>query len=193
MKNRILILLTMVFVFACSSLVSAKVEIGMSGSTVQSVQYMLQDAGYLSGGTDGVFGSGTQAAVEQFQADHGLDVDGIVGSATMAALSEASGRPIPDESDGGYQHTIIMEATAYSADDPGNSGYTAMGNYLHHGLVSVDPDVIPLGTQLYIEGYGYAIADDTGGAIVGNRIDLGMDSRAEALEFGRQDVVVHIL
>ena len=158
MKNRILILLTMVFVFACSSLVSAKVEIGMSGSTVQSVQYMLQDAGYLSGGADGVFGSGTQAAVEQFQADHGLDVDGIVGSATMAALSEASGRPIPDESDGGYQHTII-----------------------------------PLGTQLYIEGYGYAIADDTGGAIVGNRIDLGMDSRAEALEFGRQDVVVHIL
>ena len=53
--------------------------------------------------------------------------------------------------------------------------------------------MIPLGTRLYIEGYGEAIADDTGGAIVGNRIDLGMDSRDEALDFGRQDVVVHIL
>ena len=194
MKNRILFVITMLVILASSSLVCAKVEVGMSGSTVQSVQYMLQDTGYLSGEADGIFGGGTKAAVEQFQADHGLDVDGIVGSQTMAALSEASGRAIPNESaDGGYQQTLIMEATAYSADDPGNSGYTAMGNYLHRGLVSVDPDVIPLGTQLYIEGYGYAIADDTGGAIVGNRIDLGMDSRTEALEFGRQDVVVHIL
>ena len=195
MKNRILILLTFIFVFACSSLVCAKVEMGMSGSAVQSVQYMLMDTGYLSDGADGDFGPATETAVKQFQADHGLDADGIVGSQTMAALSEASGREIPDESESsdGYQRRLVMEATAYTEDDPGSTGYTANGHRLQRGMVAVDPDVIPLGTQLYIEGYGYAVADDTGGAIVGNRIDLAMDSTSEAENFGRRDVVVYVL
>lgn len=196
MKNRILILLTFIFVFACSSLVCAKVEMGMSGSAVQSVQYMLMDTGYLSDGADGDFGPATETAVKQFQADHGLDADGIVGSQTMAALSEASGRPIPDESqesNDGYQRRLVMEATAYTEDDPGSTGYTASGHRLQRGMVAVDPDIIPLGTQLYIEGYGYAVADDTGGAIVGNRIDLAMDSTSEAIDFGRRDVVVYVL
>lgn len=195
MRNRILILLAALFVCACSSLVCAKVEMGMSGSVVQSVQYMLEDTGYLSDGADGVFGDGTATAVKRFQADHGLDADGVVGSQTMAALSEASGREIPDESgnNGGYQQRIVMEATAYTADDPGSSGYTASGHRLERGMVSVDPDVIPLGTKLYVEGYGYAVAEDTGGAIVGNRIDLAMDSTSEALDFGRRDVVVYVL
>lgn len=195
MKNRILILLTFIFVFACSSLVCAKVEMGMSGSVVQSVQYMLMDTGYLSDGADGDFGPATETAVKQFQADHGLEVDGIVGSQTMAALSEASGREIPDESSSndGYQRRLVMEATAYTEDDPGSTGYTANGHRLQRGMVAVDPSVIPLGTQLYIEGYGYAVADDTGGAIVGNRIDLAMDSTSEAENFGRRDVVVYVL
>ncbi|WP_301859930.1 peptidoglycan-binding protein [uncultured Megasphaera sp.] len=182
------------FVFVCSSLVCAKVEIGMTGSVVQSVQYMLMDTGYLADGADGAFGPATEAAVKRFQADYGLDVDGIVGSQTMAALSEASGREIPAESENsGYQQRIVMDATAYTADDPGNSGYTATGKRLQRGMVSVDPSVIPLGTQLYVEGYGYATAEDTGGAIYGNRIDLAMDSTDEALNFGRQDVVVYVL
>lgn len=111
----------------------------------------------------------------------------------MQALADASGRDIPEESNDGYRYSMVMDATAYTADDPGNSGYTAGGHRLTYGLVSVDPDVIPLGTHLYIEGYGNAIADDTGGAIVGNRIDLGMDDRDDALNFGRRDVVVHVL
>lgn len=182
------------FVFVCSSLVCAKVEMGMNGSVVQSVQYMLMDTGYLADGADGVFGSATEDAVKRFQADHGLDVDGIVGSQTMAALSEASGREIPaEEENGGYRQRIVMDASAYTADDPGNSGYTATGQRLRRGMVSVDPDVIPLGSQLYIEGYGYATAEDTGGSIVGNRIDLAMDSSAEAFNFGRREVVVYVL
>ncbi|HJE81884.1 MULTISPECIES: peptidoglycan-binding protein [Megasphaera] len=194
MKNRILILLTLIFVFACSSLVCAKVEMGMNGSAVQSVQYMLMDTGYLAGGADGIFGSATEDAVKRFQADYGLDVDGIVGSQTMAALSEASGREAPaEEGVGSYQRRIVMDASAYTADDPGNSGFTATGLRLRRGMVSVDPDVIPLGSQLYIEGYGYATAEDTGGSIVGNRIDLAMDSITEALNFGRREVVVYVL
>lgn len=178
-----------------TSLACAKVEMGMSGSVVQSVQYMLIDAGYLSDGADGAFGPATQAAVKKFQADKGLEVDGIVGSQTMTALSEASGREIPQEvgETNEYRKRLVMEATAYTTDDPGSTGYTANGNRLRHGLVAVDPDVIPLGTHLYIEGYGYAVADDIGGAINGNRIDLAMDSTSEALEFGRRDVVVYVL
>ena len=182
------------FVFACSSLACAKVEMGMTGSVVQNVQYMLIDTGYLEDGADGIFGQATEDAVKRFQADKGLDVDGIVGSQTMAALSEASGREVT-ESDGigQYQQRLVMDASAYTADDPGNSGYTATGHRLERGMVSVDPDVIPLGTQLYIEGYGYAVAADTGGAIVGNRIDLAMDTITEALNFGRREVVVYVL
>jgi 3D (Asp-Asp-Asp) domain-containing protein len=59
--------------------------------------------------------------------------------------------------------------------------------------VAVDPRVIPLGTRLYIPGYGWAIAGDTGGDIVGNRIDLGFDSLRGAMEFGRRDITVYRL
>ena len=57
----------------------------------------------------------------------------------------------------------------------------------------MDPNVIPLGTRLYIPGYGMAIAADTGGAIRGHKIDLLMESYGEAMEFGRRSVEVYVL
>jgi 3D (Asp-Asp-Asp) domain-containing protein len=90
-------------------------------------------------------------------------------------------------------HTIQMIATAYTAGSAGGGGMTAIGRPAGHGIVAVDPRVIPLGTRLYISGYGYAVAGDTGGDIVGNRIDLGFDSLREALLFGRRDVTVYRL
>jgi 3D (Asp-Asp-Asp) domain-containing protein len=86
-----------------------------------------------------------------------------------------------------------MDATAYSAEDPGCGPYTARGSRVAKGLVAVDPGVIPLGTRLYITGYGPAVADDTGGAIHGQVIDLAFNSRSEALQFGRRQVTVYIL
>ena len=86
-----------------------------------------------------------------------------------------------------------MVATAYTAGCPGCSGYTATGYRAGHGIVAVDPRVIPLGTKLYIPGYGFAIAGDTGGAIVGDRIDLGFDSLDDAVAFGRRSVKVYTL
>lgn len=83
----------------------------------------------------------------------------------------------------------MMEATAYTWT--GNR--TATGTWPSRGTVAVDPRVIPLGTELYIDGYGPGTATDTGGAIKGNRIDLYMDTEAECGEFGRRDVKVRFL
>ncbi len=88
---------------------------------------------------------------------------------------------------------LSMMATAYTASCGGCSGVTAIGRPAGHGIVAVDPRVIPLGTHMFIPGYGQAIAGDTGGAIVGNRIDLGFDSVSDALSFGRRPITVYLL
>lgn len=92
-----------------------------------------------------------------------------------------------------YTAVMSMEATAYLPSDGGGSGITAMGIPATYGVVAVDPSIIPLGTRVYIPGYGTAIAADTGGAIYGYRIDLCMESYAEAMDFGRRVVTVYVL
>lgn len=91
-----------------------------------------------------------------------------------------------------HGNRLIMIATAYA---PGaGAGYiTATGKRAQYGIAAVDPDVIPLGTRLYIPGYGYAVAADTGGAIQGMRIDLCFNSRSEAIRWGRRRVEVYIV
>lgn len=89
--------------------------------------------------------------------------------------------------------TIQVVATAYWADPSWSNGRTATGVPARYGVVAVDPSVIPLGTRLYIPGYGYGVAADTGGAIVGDRIDLCFDTGAQAIGYGRQAVTVYVL
>ena len=93
--------------------------------------------------------------------------------------------------------TLIVSATAYTASCTGCSGITATGINLkaNPGLkvIAVDPNVIPLGSKVYVEGYGYAVAGDTGGAIKGNKIDLFMAEQSSAIAFGRQQVKVTVL
>jgi 3D (Asp-Asp-Asp) domain-containing protein len=88
---------------------------------------------------------------------------------------------------------MVMEATAYTPWDEGCTGITKTGVPARYGIVAVDPDVIKLGSRLYVPGYGHALAADIGGAIVGNRIDLCMESVDQALSFGRRPVKVYIL
>jgi len=90
---------------------------------------------------------------------------------------------------------LTMEATAYdpSAGLKHPTFKTATGLRAEYGVVAVDPRVIPLGTKVFVEGYGFAIAADTGGAIKGNRIDLCMATDAMCRQFGRRKVKVHIL
>ncbi|MFT8872201.1 MAG: peptidoglycan-binding protein [Sporolactobacillus sp.] len=92
---------------------------------------------------------------------------------------------------------FYANSTAYTAHCNGCSGTTATGINLIQNpdakVVAVDPSVIPLGTKLYVEGYGYAVAADTGGAIKGQKIDLFFNSNADALQWGRRTVKVQIL
>ena len=106
-----------------------------------------------------------------------------------------------------YSKVITMNASAYdlsyqsTGKRPGDRyyGITASGTKARVGAVAVDPRVIPLGTKLYIESldgtkdYGFAIAEDTGGAIKGNKIDLFFNTYSECITFGRRNVKVYIL
>ena len=92
-----------------------------------------------------------------------------------------------------YRAAYTMRASACLPSDGGGSGITATGIPARHGVVAVDPNVIPLGSRLYIPGYGEAIAADTGGAIVGHTIDLCMESYDEAIQFGRRSVEVYVI
>lgn len=95
-----------------------------------------------------------------------------------------------------YTKKHTMSATGYTAFRPDGSRYTtAVGKAAKHGIVAVDPKIIPLGTRLYIEGYGTAIAADTGSAIKGNKIDLCFEMTNSEIRssFGRKTVDVYVL
>lgn len=96
---------------------------------------------------------------------------------------------------GSYTRSFTMEATAYTPFRCGGSksGRTATGVMATKGIVAVDPRFIPLGTKLYVEGYGFCEAADTGGAIKGLRIDLCFDTYNECIQFGRKKVQVYVL
>lgn len=93
--------------------------------------------------------------------------------------------------------TMTMTATAYTANCAGCSGITYTGINLkanpNQKVIAVDPRVIPLGSKVYVEGYGTAIAGDTGGAIKGNRIDVFIPDQASARAYGIKTVKVTIL
>ncbi|MDF2634920.1 MAG: hypothetical protein K0R78_1794 [Pelosinus sp.] len=99
-----------------------------------------------------------------------------------------------------YKEVLDIKATAYAPGAHDNDQWgdkTFLGTQIRPGVVAVDPDVIPLGSRLYIQhpdGHGeYAVAEDTGGAIKGNRIDIAKTSVEKAQDFGMKDVKVFIL
>ena len=95
-----------------------------------------------------------------------------------------------------YKRVLNMTATAYAPGPLDNGKWnnlTYMGGTVQHGVAAVDPRVIPMGTKLWVEGYGEAIAEDQGSAIKGNRIDLAFDKRNDALDYGIQNVKIYVL
>lgn len=106
-----------------------------------------------------------------------------------------------------YKEMIYMQATAYDLSVescgklPGEPGYgiTYSGTKARPGVIAVDPRVIPLGTKVYVEStdgtsdYGFAIAEDTGSAIKGNRVDIFIGDRRTALRYGRRNVKIYVI
>ncbi|HXK34371.1 MAG TPA: ubiquitin-like domain-containing protein [Dehalococcoidia bacterium] len=120
--------------------------------------------------------------------------DTIIYYPTRTGRNDAA----PAAGSGAVSRVLRMYATYYtpassgrSPDDP-NYGVTATGVVVTYGVVAVDPNVIPLGTRLFIPGYGYAVAADTGGAVKGNIIDLGFPDGVE-VDWQSQWVDVYIL
>jgi 3D (Asp-Asp-Asp) domain-containing protein len=85
--------------------------------------------------------------------------------------------------------TLQVEATAYTYT--GNQ--TATGIAAREGLIAVDPKVIAMGSKVYVEGYGYALAADTGGDIRGNRIDVFFATFRQCINWGRRPVHIYVL
>ena len=115
-----------------------------------------------------------------------------IGSIDFSSGGWGQGGAMPSEAKPLGDYFI---ATAYTPDPRENGGYngTAMGTKLVRGVVAVDPKVIPLGTVLWVEGYGVCRAEDTGGAIKGKRLDLLFETKKEAYNWGRRKVRVAIL
>lgn len=127
----------------------------------------------------------------------------------LSSVSESNVENVENETDSYYDEetnqtseittdgnwtTMTVSATAYSTNEAGLSAYTATGINLHENpqVVSVDPNIIPLGSTVVIDGFGTFIAGDTGGAIVGNKIDIHMTDLSACYAFGRQSVQIRV-
>lgn len=120
-------------------------------------------------------------------------VDEITWKGTQGVVDTKTGKTLK------YKKSLVVEASAYSTEG-WKSKHTATGTLARVGAIAVDPKVIPLGSKLYVTStdgkswiYGHAVAEDTGGAIKGNKIDLFFNTQKECINFGRQKAMVYIL
>ncbi|QGQ44360.1 peptidoglycan-binding protein [Metabacillus sediminilitoris] len=164
---------------------------GDIGKPVANLQSLLKAWGVYSSPVDGIYGNGTRVAVSNFQKQKGLTADGIAGPRTLTKLNERANQASQNIKE------LTVSSTAYTATCQGCSGTTRMGinlkAYDDGKVIAVDPNVIPLGSIVEVEGYGQAIAADTGGAIDGNEIDVFIAKEENALKWGRKQVKVKVI
>jgi 3D (Asp-Asp-Asp) domain-containing protein len=132
-----------------------------------------------------------QAAQEKVRQEQEAAKSIVAVSAPAAAVSASASASTP----GPAGVELYVNSTAYSYESAGN--FTAMGYNIRENpnmkLIAVDPSVIPLGSRVWVEGYGEAIAGDTGGAIKGHKIDVLMPNNAQAYAWGRKTVKIVVL
>lgn len=109
---------------------------------------------------------------------------------SKSSTSKSNAIPIDVSNSTSY---FIIESTAYSMGGYTSSGSKTSRDPNGYSTIAVDPRVIPMGSKVYIEGYGYAIASDTGSAIKGNIIDVFFNTEAEVLNWGRRNVKIRII
>ncbi|WP_260399880.1 G5 and 3D domain-containing protein [Peribacillus simplex] len=121
--------------------------------------------------------------------------DKVVTVGTRTTVAQASRGVTNVSSSSGKE--IYVSSTAYTASCKGCSGVTSTGVDLKSNpgakIIAVDPNVIPMGSKVYVDGYGYAVAADKGGAIKGNRIDVFFSSKNDAYRWGVKRVMVRVL
>ena len=166
---------------------SSVIKEGISNNKVVKLQNLLLLHGFNPGIVDGSFGKGTKEAVLEMQKQYALPVTGIVDDNVWSHLET------PPVFNGIYKKEMIMDATAYTPYDGGGSGYTYSGNKAGKGHAAVDPKVIPIGSILFVEGYGYCIADDIGRTVIGNHIDICVDTVDQAYQWGVRTVKVYLV
>lgn len=143
---------------------------GLTSSAIADIQSALKALGYLEN-PSGAYDSATRTAIEEFQEDNALPSDGIAGDETLALLLSDSAkkgrlqsnytgdkriwREPPKDGVDGWSSITADKISAYSG-----SSVTSSGAECKLGTASVNPNAIPIGTELYIPGYGYAIAAD---------------------------------
>lgn len=122
--------------------------------------------------------------------------DKIVAVGTKPVVSQVSRGATTNAAQAEGQE-FYMDSTAYTSYCNGCSGVTATGINLRENpglkVVAVDPSVIPLGSKVHVEGYGYAVAGDTGGAIKGNKIDVFIPDKTQAYRWGVKKVKVKVI
>ncbi len=173
---------------------------GANGDDVRQLQAALAEKGFGSGDRDGEYGSRTAAAVRKLEKSLAIEADGVADLGVITALTGKSAVVKQGAAPGSHKRVIDIVATAYAPGPHDNGKWgslTHLGTQVRPGIIAVDPRVIPLGSRVYIEfadGHGaYATAEDTGGAIKGNRIDIAMRTVGEAYEFGMQKVKVYVM
>lgn len=175
------------------SFIAAAVMFIIAASTVQAQETVQVKQGDTLWSISQAYG----VSVNDLKAWNNLTSDLIKAGTNLAISTTVRAESVETTSAAPAGKEMTVEASAYTASCKGCSGITSTGINLKQNpnakVIAVDPNVIPLGTQVYVEGYGYAVAGDTGGSIKGNKIDVFFPNRSDALQWGRKQVKITIL
>ena len=186
-----------------------------NSSMGQGTEKVIQEgnAGTVTATYEVIYANGQEVSRQRVDENDDTSVPRIVEYGTSVASignQERVSKVTPDGTGGGtltfgsgatlaYSKVITCTATAYTTGHDGVGTRTSTGTRVRHGTVAVDPKTIPYGTKMYIvtsDGsivYGVAAAEDTGGGMHGNRLDLYYDTYNECIQFGRRTCTVYIL
>ena len=170
---------------------AAEAEAALLAETEESRLAAEAEAALLAETEEARLAAEAEAALLAETEEARLAAEAEAEAARLAAEEEAANSTDPTV----YGTPITVEATAYSRNEAGLGNFTADGTDLRNesAVIAVDPSVIPLGTLVYIPGWGYYRAADTGGAIQGNKIDVHFENVADTYQFGRQSITIYIV
>jgi len=176
---------------------TSKTHIVASGDTLFGIaqKYNLSVEGLMNSNqlTSDLIHPGDELVLEGTK----VAVAGAGVNTTSTASSKVSNTASTSATTESTTKEMTVSATAYTAYCEGCSGVTSTGIDLisnpNQKVIAVDPTVIPLGSRVWVEGYGEAIAGDIGGAIKGNKIDVFIPSTQDALNWGRKTVTIKVL